>query len=448
MNQQQLCIYEDAGYSGFGPLTDTRAVWDLRCGALTLGQKLIRSLKPSRLSLHVRSHLAPLYLEDASTPADINPRLNSGTILFVNGRALLSASASHRLLGDTGNCIYLSDGDPVAFRLSGNLPQQMQVESGEPLDPHRITRLEQIEIDAVLCRYPWDLIRAAGDHIRADLELSLPETTGKPLHQPSDVIIRGAEKIVTTGEVALGPGVMIDAEIYAMRIDSGVRIGAGAILDSSQGPVWLDEGVVLEAGAIIAGPVYIGPGSIVRSGARLSRGVCLGPQSRVGGEINNTIIQGYTSKQHSGYLGNSYLGSWINFGAATDTSDLKNNYRSVVMAIGGEQIDTGELHIGSIIGDFTRTAIHQPLNTGTVVGVSSNLFGLKFPARQIPPFTWFGTEGYEEYRFDSAIETIRTIMPRRGQRLTPALEGVLKRIFEDSAAERKAFPASSGNSRP
>ena len=232
-----------------------------------------------------------------------------------------------------------------------------------------------------------------------------------------------------TGEVDIRPGVVIDAEEYPVRLETGVRLGPGMIIDASEGPVWIAEGSIIEAGAVLMGPIYIGPGSIVAKHARLCDGVSLGPQCRVGGEIAKTIIQGYSNKQHSGYLGSSYVGSWVNLGAATDNSDLKNTYKPIDVVIGGEKVATGELHIGVFIGDFCRTAIQTRLNSGTVAGVCCNIIGGDFPLKNIPAFMWFDSSGYQEYRFDKALETIRTMMPRRGKQLTPALETLLKEIY-------------------
>ena len=145
---------------------------------------------------------------------------------------------------------------------------------------------------------------------------------------------------------------------------------------------------------------------------------------------------GYSNKQHSGYLGSSYIGEWVNFGAATDNSDLKNNYRPVEVMIEGEKVDSEDLHVGSIIADHCKTAIHTRLNTGTVVGVCCNLFGSDFPAKYIPSFTWFGSENYVEYYVKKALETIAVVMERRDMRLTPAMSELLKGIFSSTEHER------------
>ena len=258
---------------------------------------------------------------------------------------------------------------------------------------------------------------------------------------PDDIIVRNDKNLISSGDVRIGAGAILDAEGDRIRLENGVKINSGVIIEAEDGPVWIAENAVIEAGAIIKGPAYIGPNSIVRSEARLSDGVSLGPHCRVGGELSSVILQGYSSKQHSGYLGNSYLGSWVNLGAATDNSDLKNNYKPVSVAINGEDINTGSLHVGVFLSDFVRTAIHTRLNSGTMVGVCCNLFGNDFPAKEIPAFTWQGSDGYQSYKFSKALETMKTIMGRRQRSMTMALEALLKEIHDATAGQRHSFMA-------
>ncbi|MDP8228331.1 MAG: putative sugar nucleotidyl transferase [Candidatus Electryoneaceae bacterium] len=374
MNTFTICIDEGENYIDFGPLTDMRAAWDLRCGAFTFAERIrmqVNQLYPSaRIIYQMREYLAPLY-RDIYGADNVNPDI---------------------------------DGDPNIIRFTPD---------SEKLSDLRKTVSIYTGIRA---RYPWELVNSAGEQIVNDIQLVNNLGMEFSSDTPDDVIVRNRGDVYLGNEIVIGPGV---------------------ILDATDGPIWIAERAKIEAGAIIQGPVYIGPHSIIRPGAKLSDGVCLGPHCRVGGEVSSTIMQGYSNKQHSGYIGNSYIGSWVNLGAATDNSDLKNNYRPVTVSMNGRMIETGELHFGSIIGDHVMTAIHTRLNTGTVVGICCNLFGNDFPPKEVPPFTWVGSDGSQEYRFDKAVDTIRIVMSRRECELTPTMETILQHIFDQSSWARR-----------
>jgi len=156
----------------------------------------------------------------------------------------------------------------------------------------------------------------------------------------------------------------------------------------------------------------------------------------VGGELEETIVHSYSNKQHDGFLGHSYLGMWVNLGADTNNSDLKNNYGNVKVYVDGEMVDSGSMFVGLTMGDHSKSGINTMFNTGTVVGVSCNVYGGGFPPKFIPSFTWGGAEGLVEYRLDKALETARAVMNRRKIDLTAADEKLIRGIFEATAKER------------
>ena len=440
MNDLLVCIYEDQSWESFEPLSQLRAVWDLRCGALTLGQRLQKQLQTCKTVFHVRRPLMQMFNEDTSWSGIVNPGTTRGPALFVNCRALLDRSAAARLLDDSGDVIYHNaEGEVAAFRIMGRIPGQVKLENGEPLEPRQIIGLEPRRLDVRLVSHLWELLRLNHPMMLLDFESAAAEAGWEDLIFPDDTIARSRGNVKASGEVRFGPGVIIDAEENGVYFENGVHLGAGVILCAGGGPIWLSSGVIVEAGAIINGPAFVGAGSVIRSGARISDGCSFGPQCRVGGEVTASIIHSYSNKQHSGYLGNSYLGSWVNLGAATDNSDLKNNYRPIKVSLKGREIDTGDLHVGAFIGDFTRTAIHTRLGSGSTIGVCSHILDSDFPAVELPPFTWAGNKGYSEYRWDKALETISTIMPRRGRSLTPGLEFALRDLFQQSSGFRRTF---------
>jgi UDP-N-acetylglucosamine diphosphorylase/glucosamine-1-phosphate N-acetyltransferase len=181
----------------------------------------------------------------------------------------------------------------------------------------------------------------------------------------------------------------------------------------------------------IAGPAYIGRGTTVLGGSLST--VSIGASCKVRGELEETIILGHTNKAHDGFIGHSYIGRWVNLGALTTNSDLKNNYSSVrVWTPSGEQ-DTGERKIGCFLGDHVKTAIGTLLNTGTIVGPGANLFGTNMPPKHVRPFSWGG--GVAVHDLNRFLETARVVMQRRGESLTPGVERLMRALWRETAGE-------------
>jgi UDP-N-acetylglucosamine diphosphorylase/glucosamine-1-phosphate N-acetyltransferase len=183
--------------------------------------------------------------------------------------------------------------------------------------------------------------------------------------------------------------------------------------------------------------VYIGEGSQIKSCARIYDNVCIGKVCKVGGEVEDSIILPFTNKQHSGFIGHAYLGSWVNIGADTNCSDLKNNYGSVKVYVNGEVVDSGSQFLGVIMGDHTKTAINTMFNTGTIVGFSCNIFGAGFPSKYIPSFSWGGADAVTTYDIQRSIETARRAMIRRDHVMTESDERLFKKIFDLTTKERR-----------
>lgn len=218
-------------------------------------------------------------------------------------------------------------------------------------------------------------------------------------------------------------------------IEEGVNIKA-AILNAENGPIYIGKNAVIQEGSLIIGPAAIGENSMVAFGAKIRPNVTLGPVCRVGGEVGNSIFMGYSNKAHDGFLGNSVIGEWCNLGANTNNSNLKNDYKEVKLYDYqyGELVSSDELFCGTFMGDFTKAGISTMFNTGTVVGVSSNVFGAGFQDKFVPSFLWGGkAEGYEAYRFEKAIEVINATMARREKHLSAEEIEILKYIKETEA---------------
>ncbi len=224
-------------------------------------------------------------------------------------------------------------------------------------------------------------------------------------------------------------------------ISENAKIYGNITIDASNGPILIEKNVTIEPYTYLKGPLFIGKNSLIKAYARISKS-SIGKVSKVSGEIEESIIQGYSNKQHYGFLGHSYLGEWVNLGAGTTNSDLKNNYSPVSVNISGKKLNTGLQFLGSIIGDHTKTGIGTILNTGTIIGVSCNIFGEGFPPKYIPSFSWGGASGFKTYNMEKAIKTAEIVMGRRNIKMDKKYRDMMKRIYEMTKEERNTIIAS------
>jgi UDP-N-acetylglucosamine diphosphorylase/glucosamine-1-phosphate N-acetyltransferase len=218
-----------------------------------------------------------------------------------------------------------------------------------------------------------------------------------------------------------------------VRSREGVAISPGAILDAGPGPIFLGEGVRVLHNAVVVGPVALGARTVVKVGAKLEGPVSIGPVCKVGGEVEASILQEHANKQHDGFLGHAVVGAWVNLGAGTTNSDLKNNYSTVRVWTPDGEVDTGERFVGAFLGDHAKTAIGTVLNTGTVVGFAANVFGPGFPPKHVPSFSWGGSEGFSDHEPARALATAREVMRRRGVAMEAADEALWAVIREQTA---------------
>ncbi|MGE5498798.1 MAG: GlmU family protein [Syntrophothermus sp.] len=417
----QLCIFEDIYFDRLEPLIYSRPTYDLICGINSLRAKILRAYPEVKYSLHCRQYLEPV-VKAKNPNVDVN-KIEDDACLFVNGRILAPPDMMGQIpLEDTGNKLYLNKGTIIAARVSGSKLQELK---GNLFDLFSMADFDGIPAEQVEIRhidYIWDLITNNRQQLLCDFEILTREKE---------------EKIL--GKVYPGAHLLGKENIF---IDSGAEIKPGAVLDAEKGPIYIDKNAVIAANAVIEDGVYIGEGSQVKSCARIYDNVSIGKICKVGGEVEDTIILPYTNKQHSGFMGHAYLGSWVNIGADTNCSDLKNNYGSVKIYVNGEVVDSGTQFLGAIMGDHTKTAINTMFNTGTIVGYSCNIFGAGFPAKYLPSFSWGGSDAVTTYDLQRSIETARRAMQRRDYNMTEQDEKLFRKIFDLTTKERrkKGYP--------
>ncbi|MFQ6067637.1 MAG: putative sugar nucleotidyl transferase [bacterium] len=408
-----LCIFEDRKVENFYPLTLTRPVYELRCGISNLWEKISR-ISEGSLHLLCREYLSRVTSQRINK-ARVNQLqdLKDGDILFVNGRVLF-LDEEIALEGDEK--IAVQGQDIVYARLNKDTLEKLSLGSAEKIEAtlaqvKQMIKVEEAEVN--LLEYLWDLIRLNGEAVRTDFRL-----IGK----------RGIEGRVDKGAYLINP-----SDIYVGR---GSRIEPGVVLNAEEGPIYIGEKVKVRPPTVIDGPSYIGKGTVI-DGAKIREGCSVGPVCRIGGEIEESIFHAYTNKHHGGFIGHAYVGEWVNLGALTTNSDLKNTYGTIKVPLQGKLIDTKDIKVGSFIGDHTKTGIGTLFNTGCVIGVACSIFGGGTAPKFIPSFSWGGEAGFVENRLDKVIEVARLVMERRGVKQTQADRDLLKNIHELTAEERK-----------
>ena len=380
------------------PLTFTRPVGALRVGILTIAEKW------QQYSGHEAGYLTQPYLQQKF------PKPDEGYLVFVNGGACPTPNlfAAVKELGH-GQALYIGN------QLLAVRPENTQVQTVEELYNHAPLAVTETDIDCNLIKQLPDIFLHNGKEIRADFDLITKGRQSQPVND-AHTIVYGAENIF---------------------IEEGVKIRA-AILNAEDGPIYLGRNSQVQEGALIKGPFALCEGSHVNMGGKMRGDNTVGPHSKVGGEISNSVIQGYSNKGHDGFLGNSVIGEWCNLGADTNTSNLKNNYAEVKLWHYPSQSfkSTGQQFCGLIMADHAKCGINTMFNTGTVVGVSANVFGSGFPRNVIPDFAWGGAQGFETYQLRKVFEVAEKVMARRHIAFDDTEKNILKHVFEETKVYR------------
>jgi UDP-N-acetylglucosamine diphosphorylase/glucosamine-1-phosphate N-acetyltransferase len=416
-----VCIFEDSHYAQFQPLVYFRPVYDLRCGIFQLKEKILRSVPKSGTTLQCRNFLAESVRRD--NPGTCVNEIPSGECFFINGRLLARPAFLKKIFSKTGNDIaYVHDRQIVAAFARGENLEKLRARLSAPLSASDFSGLPQEEIDAELVSFPWDLVQKNSVQIAEDFTF-IEKALG------SKKKIRGK----------IAPGVALVGKKNIV-VEQGAVLQPGCVLNAEKGPIYIGSGVQIYPQTTVFGPAAILRNSTIKTGAQIYENTTIGPFCKVGGEVEESILQGYSNKQHAGFLGHSYLGSWVNLGAGTNTSDLKNNYSTVKVTLGDRQEDTGLQFVGLTMGDHSKTAIGSKFNTGTVIGACCNIFGPSFPKKYVPSFSWGAAgDGTVVHAIDKAVDTARKVMERRGVLLSAADEKIFHVVYESTVQERRGI---------
>ncbi len=398
----------------FHPLVLSRPIWELRCGMTSLAEKLIAKTGPDEVAGFVPDYLADTCRARTSWKINDLASLQGDDLLLVNPR--LKASAPE--LGQDGPSHVGTDenGNVLFARISSADAAGIQADSIEAFLAAAKASLETSQCSSPRWNYIWDLVLANPGQITEDFaEAGLSGIEGT-VEQPN--AIRG-----NANDVFVAPGALVHPMV---------------VIDAANGPVYIDRDVEVHPFSRIEGPCYIGPKSILL-GAKCREGNSIGPVCRIGGEVEESIIQGYSNKYHDGFLGHAYVGQWVNLGALTTNSDLKNDYTSVSVTLDGRRpVDTGSTKVGSLIGDHTRTSIGTLLNTGSYVGAMTLLVATGKPLPKfIPSFAWFLCGAISKgFGKGKLYETAAVAMSRRKMQWTEAEQAMWDAVFEMTAEAR------------
>ena len=410
----RVCLFEDRSVADLEPLSLTRPAFDLLCGCSPLADKQLRAFEPAEVGAIVRPYLASL-TQQTHDSWHVNDLawLRAGPVVLVNARWLPGQAL------DVGPapCVGLVE-DEIAYAV---LTPSDLIECSPFTIDHFLRRwrntLPTREAGGTVARYLWDLVEHNGEAIRDDI----------------------AWHRLTRSRKTAGLPVVVGS-VDDLHADPGARIDPLVVIDTTAGPVVIDRDAEIGPFSHLEGPCYIGAGTRIQ-GAKIRKGTSIGPACRIGGEVEASIVQGHTNKAHDGFLGHAFLGEWINLGAGTSNSDLRNDYGHVRVRVDGDLVETGRNKIGCYLGDHTKTGLGTLLNTGTRAGVFCNLLpsGGLLP-RDIPSFGT-ATNGRVTDGDDIAasLATADRVMRRRGRSLDEAHERLYRWLWAqaEQAAPRE-----------
>jgi UDP-N-acetylglucosamine diphosphorylase/glucosamine-1-phosphate N-acetyltransferase len=386
-------LFDSDARANLLPFTHTRPVADIRCGILTMRERWEMLLSSGTHSL------TEPYLQEAF-PAGWD---NETT--YINGAVFGTRELTTAINNLAADTVLAKDNLIIAARTTFD-PAMLQ-----SLISHVSTMpAKQYEGDIKALNNNWDIFSLNDHAIRLDFELLTEGKKSAPV--PEGVTVSG---------------------INDLFIEEGANIYAGCIINATTGPVYIGKDVEVLEGTLMRGPIALCEHSVVKMGAKVYGATTIGPGCKVGGEINNVVFFANSNKAHDGYLGNAVIGEWCNLGADTNCSNLKNDYGTVKVwhEASNKEVNSGLTFCGLMMGDHSKCGINTMFNTGTVIGVSCNIYGGGFPNKYIPSFSWGGSDGFTEYRFEKAMETANRMMGRRGKTLSAGELQLYKHIYNN-----------------
>jgi hypothetical protein len=424
----RLCLVEDPGAAGLEPLTLTRPVYDLRLGGSTLGEKIARAFGvgpgPRRRGALIRGHLAEIQRRrDPRVVVNDRDWLARGPLVVARGRWAPPEGFDPPAAGPW---VGLCDGRPACAWVGPDDVLGLECNGVDEWFDGLLARYSGDEVGGEWIDHPWDLVAANGRHVERDFARDgMPGVTNR--HLATLALVGPSDRV---------------------RIHETARIDPYVVFDVSNGPITVGPGAWIQPFTRIEGPSVVGAeAQLFRANVRGA--VTIGPGCRIGGEVEASIVHGFSNKYHEGFLGHAYVGEWVNLGAITSNSDLRNDYGEVMVPLQGDPIPTGRAKVGCYIGDHSRSGMGSMLNTGTSVGVMCNLLpaGPLLP-KHVPSFAavMHGRVAAGP-PIDDLFATARIVAGRRGQAFDEVDERLYRTLFEQTRLERERAFQRSGRPR-
>ncbi len=389
-------LFDDKSWDNLLPLTFTKPVCEIRSGILTIKEKWENFLNV-KLSYLTQEYLRSKY------------KLNvEEENVLINGSIIPNERLIEKIKQLEFNQVLKSDEKIIALKL-----EKLHVSTfnyAEISNYHEINHEEKYRSIS----WPWEIFKFNGENIISDFEL----------------LTKGRKSV----EISSTNNLLGKENIF---VEEGAKIEF-ATLNATTGPIYIGKDAEIMENSVVRGPFALCDHSVLKMVAKIYGPTTIGPHSKIGGEVNNSVIFGYSNKAHDGFLGNSVIGEWCNLGADTNNSNLKNNYAEVrLWNYENERfIKTGLQFCGLIMGDHSKCAINTMFNTGTVVGVNVNIFGEGFPRNFVPSFSWGGAHGFSNYDIKKAYEVAEKVMERRSIRLDDKEKDILKEVYERTSKYR------------
>ena len=398
---RKIYVCENREVLNLEPIVLTRPAFDLRCGAFTFLERIQKSFPDAEIELIVRPEMQ-MMTEELYPELTVNPRqVDEG--LWILGNVLWTKE-DIELISKKSYQFYYNDGELTAAYLRKDIGNNWLKMGGPTKD--KILACPTISgIKSNVIKYLWDAVNLIEDAIKMDIDyFKSNNLKNKSLN-----------------------GIHLINE-YNIYVQSPDLINPGVVIDASSGPVIIADNVKVQSFSVLQGPLYIGQDTVVQPHTFV-RGSIIGPVCKIGGEISSTIIQGWSNKVHYGFLGNSYIGQWVNFGAGTTNSNLKNNYTPVNVTVNNNVVKTDELFVGLFAGDYTTFAIGTTLNTGTSIGPGCNVVTNGFSPKRLKPFTWLLNGKRMKTNETKFFNSAEAMQNRRGRSLSEAEKELLTRIL-------------------
>lgn len=386
-------LFDGPARAALLPFTFTRPVADIRIGILTIREKWEKFLGYTTTTI-TEDYLSERY-----------PMVEMEENVLINASYLPTIEMAQIIKGLEENQALFHGEEVIAFYAT-HAQQEIDLNSYQAIE---------YDGECIQVQNTWDIFSKNSLALQADFDLLTKDRTSQPI--PSN------NRVIAPENIFIEEGAVVEC----------------ATLNASPGPIYISKGSTVMEGSMIRGGFFLGEYSVTKMGTRIYGPTTIGPGCKVGGEITNTVIFGNSNKGHEGYLGNSVLGEWCNIGADTNSSNLKNDYSTVKLwSYQTESFSKTNLQFcGLMMGDHSKCGINTMFNTGTVVGVSSNIFGCGYPRNFIPSFSWGGASGFTTYKPEKAFQTARVMMERRGICFTAEDEKILTHVFEQTSKWRK-----------